>query len=174
MVTLDEIKFPIRSKDIWYSNASRMTSIWRIFAMDDKGELDIYEDEVHFKGEKYKLTINNIKNFNITKQYPSYGSYFISWLISFIFIYYAFQIVISSIEYFLTFFTIILFLYPVSLFLSGSDWIRVDYSDNGKRKKAYFTDGSLPGGSVLRGKNGSKKSASLLAKFQALGLTDDE
>ena len=169
---MDKNKFPIQSDDIWYSNEKRMKSIWRVFKMDDRGRLDIYEKRIRFNGEKYRLNINNVKNIFITRPTLNYGANIISELFSIIFIWYIFFIVIPSIEYFLTFFIIIIILYPVSLFLTGSDWIGIEFKDRGNIKRVYFTDGSFPEGSVLRRKNIIKKSKSLLEKFQLLNIDE--
>jgi hypothetical protein len=134
--------------------------------MDDKGEINIFENRIKFVGEKYKLNMRNIRNIFYTKQTPTYGAHLISMLICIALIWYTFLIITYSIEYFLTFFTIIIILYPVSLYLTGSDWIMIEYRDHGSLKRAYFSDGSLPEGSVLRGVDSSKDPGSLYKKFQ--------
>ena len=171
---MDKIKFPIQSEDIWYSTKRRMTSKWKVFAMDDRGELDIYENRIQFIGEKNRLNINNIKNIFITRPTPGYGAHIVSELISIIFSWYVFLIVFSSIEYFLTIFVIIIVLFPVSLLLTKSDWIGIEYNISGNLKKAFFTDGSFPKGSVLRSKNTASEPESLFERFQAIKIDDNE
>ena len=173
MVLLDKNNFPIQSDDIWYSNEKRMNNIWKIFSMDDKGKLNIYENKIRFIGEKYKLNINNINKIFITRPAINYGGHIVSGFISFICIWYLFLIYFSSIEYFLTFFLLIIILYPISLFLTKSDWIGIVYKDHGNIIKAFFTDGSLPESSVLRKKNYSKNSKSLFEKFLLLKINED-
>jgi hypothetical protein len=174
MMVLDNNKFPIQSDDIWYSNEKRMNNIWKIFSMDDKGKLDIYENKIRFVGGKYKLNINNINKIFITRPTRNYGAHIISGFISFICIWYLFLIYFSSIEYFLTFFLLIIILYPISLFFTRSDWIGIVYKDHGEMIKAFFTDGSLPEASVLRKKSYSKDSESLFEKFLLIKINDDD
>lgn len=138
--------------------------------MDDKGKLNIYENRIRFVGEKYEFSIKNIKKIFLTTQIPNYGAHFISGAISFIVIWYTFLIYFSSVKYFLTLSLILIFLYPVSLFLTRSDWIGLEYRTRGKTKKAYFTDGFFPEGSPLRKRNEEKKSESLYEKFLFLKI----
>ncbi len=151
-----------------------MYNIWKTFSIDDKGVLNIYENRIQFKGNKNTMRIKNIRNVYITKQIPSYGTHSISGFISIICIWYTFLIVFSSIEYFLTFFIIIIVFYPVSLFLTRSDWVGIEYKDHGRTKKAFFTDGSIPGGSILAGEKSSKYSDSLFKKISSIEIVENQ
>lgn len=173
MILLEKNKSPIHIDDIWYSNEKRIKSIWNVFAMDDRGKLNIYENRIRFTGKKIKLNINNVENIFIIRPIPSYGAHSISGLFCIILIWYSFLIVYSSIEYFLAFFIMIIILYPVSLFLTRSDWIGIEYKDHGKINNVFFTDGSLPEGSVLKNKNSLKESDSLFKRFQFLNINEN-
>ena len=157
-------------EDIWYSNEKRMKSIWRVFPSEDTGKLNIYDNRIRFIGEKEKLRIKNVKRIFKTRPVPSYGAHIISELICLTCIWYIFLIHFYSIEYFLAFFSLVFFLYPVSLFLSRSDWIGIEYKDHGIIKKVFFSDGSLPKNSVLRSKSTSKGSGSLFEQLQSFDV----
>lgn len=136
--------------------------------MDDKGILNIYENKIYFKGLKNKLIIKNIIMVYSTKQTPSYGAHLISLFISIAATWYIFMILIPLIGYFLVSIFIILFFYPVSLFLAGSDWIGIEYKDHGSIKKAYFSEGTLPKGSALRDKDSRSMSSSLFINLKSI------
>jgi len=136
--------------------------------MDDKGILNIYENKIYFKGLKNKLILKNIIMIYSTKQTPSYGTHMISAFICVLLNWYTFIFLYYSLGYFLVFIIIIISLYPVSLFLTGSDWIGIEYKDHGIIKKAYFSEGTLPKGSALLDKNSRSKSSSLFINLKSI------
>jgi hypothetical protein len=142
---LTEIKYPLINDNIWYSNRRRLKSIWKAFSMDDTGKLKVYKKRIKYVGKKNKLDISNIKRVYMEKQTINYGTHVISFIICLACIYFTFQILVYSLEFFLLFLAIISVLYPVSLFGVKANWIGVDYTENGQRTTAYFSDGSFLG-----------------------------
>ncbi len=113
--------------------------------MDDTGKLKVYKERINYIGEKIKLDISNIRRVYMEKQTINYGTHIVSFIICLACLYFTFQVLVYSLEYFLLFLAIISVLYPVSLFGVKANWIGVDYTENGKLRTVYFSDGSFLG-----------------------------
>jgi hypothetical protein len=136
---------PVSKDDILYATEKRFYSVWNLFPNDDKGELKVYRKKISFSGAKTEFNIGEIIRISMARQTPNYGMHFISFLISFAVIFVTFIVLVYTLEYFLLFFVIILVLYPVSLFRVKLSWINIEYLDNDRVKRAYFSDGSVMG-----------------------------
>lgn len=179
---MDDVEFPIIVNGVLYSTQRRMGSIWKAFPMDDKGSLKIYENKIQFSGNKKEFNIINIKRIFTAKPTPSYGTHFISAVISIGSLFFTLMYLNYIFGYFLPFSTgiiillsiAILILFPISLFLTRSNWIGILYRDHGKIRTAFFSEGELPKDSVLRGKDYPKTSYSLFKNLKLVEIIKEE
>ena len=131
-----------------------MNSIWNTFSMDDTGNLKVFRKKVYYSGKKFEFEITDILRVYLAKKIPNYGLHFVSFLVSFGCVSITFLMIVYSIEYFLVFLIMILALYPVSLFGVKSNWIGVEYLEDTRVKRAFFSDGSHLG--FKKGEDGSE------------------
>jgi hypothetical protein len=136
---------PVKKDDILYATERRMYSVWNLFPNDDKGKLKVYRKRISYNGARTEFNIGEIIRISMAKQTPNYGMHAVSFIVSFGVIFCTFMVMVYSLEYFLLFFVIILVLYPVSLFRVKLSWIKIEYLDNDRVKRAYFSDGSVEG-----------------------------
>ena len=182
MILLDDIEFPITVNGVLYSTQRRMSSIWKAFPNDDKGSLKIYENKIQFSGTKKEFNITKIKRIFTAKPTPSYGMHFISAVISIGCLFLTLMYLNYVFGYLLPFSTgiiillsiAILILFPVSLFLTRSNWIGILYGGPGRIKTAFFSEGELPKESVLRGKDYPKKINSLFRTLKLVKIIKEE
>lgn len=156
MISLDDKnRYPYILDDIWYSDEKRMKSIWKVFSMEDTGKLKVYKKKIKFLGKKNDIEISKIHHVFMAKQSLNYGTHLASFLICLGCIWFTFLILVYSIDYFLLFSIIIIFLYPVSLFGVKSNWIGIEFFENNEVSKVFFSDGSFLGWEKTINKSGS-------------------
>lgn len=134
-------------KEIWYADAERSDSPKKILVYSDQGKLNTDGRKLQFEGEKEEIQIDNIERVYLANQQLNWIPYLILFVGS---MFWA-----SVIGYVTIMFWGLVILLPlcIALFWFGFKWVVVEFNNDGKTDRAYFSDGRRHGFKGLLGGN---------------------
>ncbi len=151
--------------NVWFSTEKKAESTMKLIVYEDKGKIKTTDKSISFTGNKESLRIDrkNIAKIELGNQKPAWVPIIIGALINLI-IFLPINLVMYAVAefaglpiiFYMTLLVTVLVLsfvviMPVAI-MKKTKWVKISYREEGKEKKAYFSDGSRLGwGGILGG-----------------------
>ncbi len=142
-------------QNIWYADEKRASNPKKILMYSDRGTLESHTSGLRFAGQNSEIAINSISKVRRGRPTLNWVAYLAGGAI---FAFLDFAILpgpdpVFGREWVLTSLYILLAPVSILLFYLPVKWVTVEYEEQGRKRKAWFSSGDAGGFSVYTGAN---------------------